>query len=61
MRSFRIFLLRLLISIIIASAISVFFFKGIQLFKTSLLILVMLALAYLFEYSKKKDKKGDNP
>ena len=60
MRSFHVFLLRLLISIIIASAISVLFFKGIQLFKTSLLIMIMLALAYLFEYTKKRDSKGDN-
>ena len=60
MRSFRIFLLRLLISIIIASAISIFFFKGIQLVKTSFLTLIMLALAYLFEYTQRKDKRQDN-
>ena len=52
----RIFALRLILSIVIAVVISLFFFEGIRLFKTSLLALIMLVLAYLFEYTKSRDR-----
>lgn len=55
--NYRIFALRLIISIVIAVVISFFFFDGIRPFKTSLLALILFALAYLFEYTKKRDKK----
>jgi len=55
MRYLFIFLLRLATSSIIACIISIFFFNGIHLFKTSLLALIMIVLAYLFEYTGKRD------
>jgi hypothetical protein len=55
MKYLYILLFRLAISFIIVSIISFFFFKGIQLFKTSLLALIMIVLAYLFEYTRKRD------
>lgn len=54
---FRILALRLILSIVMASALSLLFFRTIQPFKTSLLAAIMLVLAYLFEYTKKRDKK----
>lgn len=57
MRDLYIFLLRLLLSVVAASVISIFFFEGIRLFKTSLLAGIMMALAYLFEYARKRDRE----
>ncbi|MFC1532516.1 hypothetical protein ACFL7M_03995 [Thermodesulfobacteriota bacterium] len=56
MKYFYIFLLRLALSIILASVICMFFFKGIEMTKISLLAGIMLLLAYLFENVKKRDK-----
>jgi hypothetical protein len=33
-----------------------FFFNGIQLYKTSMLAGVMFLLAYIFEYARKRDE-----
>ena len=51
------FLLRLVLSIILAYIISIFFFKGLHPLRTSLLAAVMLVLAYLFEYTKKRNRE----
>ena len=56
MKIFYIFLFRLILSFIMASIMSMFFFNGIHAFKTSLLAAVMIILAYLFEYTKKRDR-----
>ena len=63
MKQFYIFLMRLMLAVVMASIISLFFFNGIHLLKTSLLAGVMLLLAYLFEYTKKRDAggEGDGP
>lgn len=58
MKDFYIFLLRLALSVIIASLISIFFFKGWEISKTFLLAGIMLILAYLFEYAKKRERKN---
>ena len=50
------FILRLALSVLLAAIISWLFFKGIQPLKTPILAIVMLILAYLFEYTKKRDK-----
>ena len=56
MKYFYVFLIRLTLSIFMASVISIFFFNGLHALKTSLLAAVMLLLAYLFEYAKKRDR-----
>jgi maltodextrin utilization protein YvdJ len=55
MKYFYIFIIRAIMSVVIASLISFFFFNGIQIIKTSLLAAVLLAIAYLFEYTKSKE------
>jgi uncharacterized protein YacL len=50
------FILRLILSVLLAVIISWLFFKGIQPLKTAILAIIMLILAYLFEYTKKRDK-----
>lgn len=56
MKYLYIFIIRLIVSAVIASLISLFFFQGIQVYKTSSLAAVLLAFAYLFEYVKKRDE-----
>ncbi len=57
MTAFHTFLLRLVLSILFSCVISILFFKEIRIFKTSLLAGIMLVLAYLFEFKKKRDRK----
>ncbi len=54
------FFLRLVLSIILALLIGRAFFKGDFLLKVIALAGVMLVLAYLFEYTRKKEKGGQN-
>ena len=56
MRYIYILVLRILLSLIMASLISLLFFNGIGLYKTSLLAGIMFVLAYLFEYTRNRDK-----
>ena len=51
-------LLRLFLSIGLAILFARIFFRGLPLIKTLALAGVMFALAYLFEYTKKKDRGG---
>ena len=51
-------LLRLLLSMGLALLLGHMFFQGLSLIKTVALAGVMFALAYLFEYTKKKDRGG---
>lgn len=55
MKSFNIFLVRLALSAVIASAISFLFFDGLSCIKTPLLAVGLLVFAYIFESSRKKD------
>ncbi|MFC1493779.1 hypothetical protein ACFL6W_00720 [Thermodesulfobacteriota bacterium] len=50
-----ILLIRMALSIVGASVISVFFFDGINYVKTPLLAGGLLILAYMFESSRKKE------
>jgi hypothetical protein len=51
-----IFFLRLILSVFLAFLIGRFFFQGGFVVKSLGLAAVMLSLAYLFEYTKKRDK-----
>ncbi|MFH1125298.1 MAG: hypothetical protein V1758_16705 [Pseudomonadota bacterium] len=51
-----IFFLRLILSVFLAFFMGRFFFQGGFVVKSLGLAAVMLALAYLFEYTKKRDK-----
>ena len=53
---FYIFLLRLLLSFIMAYIINLLFFNRINLLKVSLLAGIMLVLAYMFEKTRKRDR-----
>jgi len=56
MNPFSIFFLRLILSVFLALVIGRFFFQGGFIVKSLGLAAVMLALAYLFEHTKKRDK-----
>ncbi len=60
MRHVTTFILRLVLSVLLAGIISWLFFKSIQPLKTSILAIIMLILAYLFEYTKKRDGMKDD-
>ena len=60
MGTYSIFLIRLVVSIIVAFLITRLFFQGASMVKILGLAAVMLILAYLFEFTKRKDKKGQN-
>ena len=55
----EIFIIRLAISIIIALLICRFFCADFDMLKVFILALVMLGLAYLLEYFRKKDEGGN--
>jgi len=54
-----IFLIRAVLSAMLAVLIGRFFFQSTALPKIILLAVVMLGLAYLFEYTKKRDSGGE--
>jgi uncharacterized membrane protein len=58
MGTFERFVIRLVLSIVFAFLISRFFFPNGPLFKVFGLALVMLGLAYFFEYRRKRDRRG---
>ncbi|KPK26524.1 MAG: hypothetical protein AMK69_11890 [Nitrospira bacterium SG8_3] len=60
MGTFTIFLIRLVVSVILAFLISRFFFQGASLVKILGFAAIMLILAYLFEFTRRKDRKGQN-
>lgn len=53
-------LLRLILAVLLAFLIGRFFFSGTSMFNILGLAAIMLVLAYLFEYTRKKDKGGKN-
>ena len=53
-----IFIVRLILSILVAFIVSRFFFRGMSVVKIGVLALILLALAYLFERTRKKNKGG---
>jgi hypothetical protein len=60
MNSLLVHLVRLVLAILIAWAISQFFFHGASFLKVIVLAVVLLGLAYLFEYAKKRDRGEGN-
>jgi hypothetical protein len=60
MGTYSIFLIRLVVSVVLAFLISRLFFQGASLVKILGLAAIMLILAYLFEYTRRKDRKGQN-
>ena len=60
MGTYSIFLIRLVVSIIVAFLISRLFFQGASMVKILGLAAIMLILAYLFEFTRRKEKKGQN-
>ena len=52
--------IRIILAIVIAFVIGRFFFKDISIMKVGLLAVVMLGFAYLFEYTKKRDRGNHN-
>jgi hypothetical protein len=60
MGTYSIFLIRLVVSVVLAFLISRLFFQGTSLVKILGLAAIMLILAYLFEYTRRKDRKGQN-
>lgn len=59
MGSFYIFFIRLILSFLIALLISRFFFQGTSIVKVLGLAVILFVLAYVFEYTKKRDKREE--
>ena len=55
-----VFFLRIILAIMLAFVIGKFFFEPMTVIKVGLLAGVMLGFAYLFEYTKKRDRGKDN-
>ena len=53
-----VFFLRLILSLLLAFLISRFFFPGASIVKILGFAAILLVLAYLFEYTRKKGKGG---
>jgi uncharacterized membrane protein YuzA (DUF378 family) len=60
MGAFSVFLIRLVVSIMLAFLISRLFFQGAAIYKIFGLAAILLVLAYLFEFTKRKDREGQN-
>jgi hypothetical protein len=50
------FLLRLIVAVFMAFLIGRFFFRGMTAGRVGILALVLLALAYVFEYARRHDR-----
>jgi hypothetical protein len=59
MGSLYIVLLRVFFAIVLAFVISLLFFKGISIIKILGLAAIMFVLAYLFEFTRKRDRRED--
>lgn len=60
MTGFRRLLMRVILSLILAFVLTRIFFQDASITKTFMLALALLIFAYLFEYTRKKDKGEDN-
>jgi len=60
MGAFYVFLIRLVVSIVLAFLITRLFFQGASIYRILGLAAIMLILAYLFEYTKRKDREEQN-
>ncbi|MFZ7113641.1 MAG: hypothetical protein ACOWYE_18325 [Desulfatiglandales bacterium] len=57
MNAFYIFIVRVVVSIVMAFFICRFFFPGQPLYRVLGLAAIMLGLAYLFQYTRKRDRE----
>jgi hypothetical protein len=60
MGAFSTFIIRLVVSVILAFLIGRLFFQGASMVKILGFAAIMLMLAYLFEFTRRKEKKGQN-
>ena len=60
MKGFRRLVLRVFLSLIVAFILTRIFFQSTSTSKALMLALVLLIFAYLFEYTRKRDKGGDS-
>jgi uncharacterized membrane protein YuzA (DUF378 family) len=60
MGAFSVFIIRLVVSIILAFLIGRLFFQGASVYKILGLAAIMLVLAYLFQFTRRKDREGQN-
>jgi len=58
MRALSLFLMRAILAAVFAFVIGCIFFPGASPFHLTALGAALLALAYLFEYTKRKDRGG---
>jgi len=58
MKKYQIFIVRLILSIAFAFVISRFFFETMSGIKVLGLGIILLGLAYLFEYARERNKGG---
>ena len=54
------FFLRLILAAVLAALIGHFFFDEVTVIKVGSLAVVMLGFAYLFEYTRKRDRGGNH-
>jgi FtsH-binding integral membrane protein len=60
MGTYSIFLIRLVVSVVVAFLISRLFFQSASAPKILGLAGIMLILAYLFEFTRRKERNGQN-
>ncbi len=60
MGSFQMFVIRLILSMLFAVVACRIFFQGTPLIRVFGLGVILLGLAYLFEYVRKRDKGGNH-
>ena len=60
MKQGRVFLLRLLLSIVLSILFTRLFFGTISVARVGALAAALLGFAYLFEYTKKRDRGNDD-
>lgn len=60
MGAWSVFVLRLLLAVILSLVLSYLFFETVSIVRTGGMALALLGFAYLFEYTKKRDKGGGN-
>ena len=60
MGTFQMFVIRLILSMLFAVLACRIFFQGIPLIRVFGLGVLLLGLAYLFEYVRKRNREGDD-
>lgn len=58
MVAWRVFVVRMILSIVLSALLSYIFFGHLSIVRVGGLAAALLGFAYLFEYTKKRDKGG---